>query len=289
MSTHPIVVGYDGSAGARTALSWALDAAARHTVAVRLVYAVNRVLRSRPSPPMPGDTDRAAAHRNARAVLDSAIVEAERFPVDVSGEVLDGPAVSVLCDQSRHARCVVLGSRGLGGFTGMFVGSVSLRVAVHADGPVVVVRGEYPAQVTDLPVAVGVDDSAAAHDAIGFAMEEAAVRRVGVLAVRAWTPPSAPWRSDVRPLVRDVAELETAEQHTLAEAVRGWREKYPTVSVSTELVASDARHALVAVSHDAQLIVVGSRGRGGFDGLLLGSVSQYLLHHAACPVAVMRG
>jgi nucleotide-binding universal stress UspA family protein len=88
--------------------------------------------------------------------------------------------------------------------------------------------------------------------------------------------------------VADVAELETAERHAVAQALQGWHGKYPGVALTTRLIPGDARHALATVSQDAQLVVVGSRGHGGFGGLLLGSVSHYLLHHAACPVAVVR-
>jgi nucleotide-binding universal stress UspA family protein len=96
------------------------------------------------------------------------------------------------------------------------------------------------------------------------------------------------WRIDVRPLVLDVTELETAERHVLTEALRPWRETYAGVPVTTRLISSDPRHALAAVSRDAQLLVVESRGHGGFEGLLLGSVSHYLLLHAACPVGIIR-
>lgn len=280
MVNNPVVVGYDGSAGAAAALRWALDEAARLAAPLRLVYAVERPLRPAPVPPMPGDVDPATEHRHARSLLDRAVGEVSGAvpPVEVSGAVLDGPAVTVLCEQSRDARLVVVGSRGLGGFTGLFVGSVSLAVAAHADSPVVVVRGG-PVTAPG-PVAVGVDESAR-EGLVGFAMEEAAARGVGLLAVRAWTPPSAPWP-------REAAEREDAERHRLSAALHAWSEKYPTVPVTTRLIDGDARHALAAVSGEVQLIVVGSRGRGGFEGLVLGSVSQFLLHHARCPVAVVR-
>ncbi|HET6215120.1 MAG TPA: universal stress protein, partial [Micromonosporaceae bacterium] len=274
---------------AQAALRWALDEAAWRPAPVRLLCVVDQEVRPAPIPPMPGDLHRHDERARAQAMIDQAVAEAARTTRQpVEGTVLDGAAATILCEQSRHARMLVLGSRGLGGFTGLFVGSVSVAVAVHAHGPVVVVRDGEPALTAGRPVAVGVDESDQTRLAIGFAMEEAAARGVGLLAVRAWASPPVPWRSDVRPLVEDVAELETAERHELSEAMRSWRDKHPTVAVTTRLVAADARHALTAVSHDAQLVVVGSRGRGGFAGLLLGSVSQHLLHHATCPVAVVR-
>lgn len=289
MDNNQIVVGYDGSAGARAALRWALDEAGRHQAPVHLVHVVERPLRAVPAPPMPGETRPGDQHRRAQGQLDDAIAEAAAGApagVEVTGAVPHGPAATVLCEQSERARLLVLGSRGLGGFTGLFVGSVSLAVATHAHCPVVVVRGDDQPPTADRPIAVGIDESAEAQLAIGFALEEAAVRDADVLAVRAWTPLPPPWHSDI-PVVVD-SDLETAQRHMLSKALYGWQEKYPGLTVDTRLVCSDARHALTAASRDAQLVVVGSRGYGGFGGLLLGSVGHYLLHHAACPVAVVR-
>lgn len=292
MFNDPIVVGYDDSPSAHAAARWALEEAARHRTPVRLVYAVDRPLRTVPIPPMPGEPHPDDERHQAQELLDRAVAElasTTRPDVEVTGAVLTGPAVTVLCEQSERAGMLVLGSRGKGGFTGLFIGSVSLAVATHAHCPVVVIRDDHRTHTADLPTAVGVDESASAQLAVGFAIEEAALRGVGLLAVRAWTPPSPPWHNNIRPLVAGVAELEMAERHVLSKALHGWREKYPGVTVTTRLIPTDARHALATVSHEAQLVVVGSRGQNGFSGLLLGSVSHYLLHHAACPVAVIRG
>jgi nucleotide-binding universal stress UspA family protein len=295
VADHPIVVGYDGSSGARAALRWALDESAHRGLPVRLVWAVERPLRAVPRPPLPGDmhsgdVDRTGKHHAAQTLLDDAVAQARGVvgpDAEITGVVVEGPPAAVLCDQSEHASLLVLGSRGLGGFTGLFVSSVSAAVAAGASCPLVVVREDDRGKPAGLPVAVGVDDSADAELAIGFAFEEAALRGTGVLAVRSWAPPHAPWHIDVRPLVADVAELETAQRYAVAQALQGWRAKFPGVALTTRLIAGDARHALAAVSHDVQLVVVGSRGHGGFGGLLLGSVSHYLLLHAACPVAVL--
>jgi nucleotide-binding universal stress UspA family protein len=287
MSIHPIVVGFDGSLGAQAALHWALDEAARQRQPVHLVYAVGQPLRPAAGPPMPADLLPDDAHRLAQTVLDRAVADAAKATppfVEISTEVLAEAAAAALCAQSRRAEMLVLGNHGLGGFSGLLVGSVSLAVATHAHCPVVVVRGES-ARRTGWPVAVGIDESPEAQLAIGFAFEEALARSVRLLAVRAWAP--SPWRSDL-PLLMDVAELETAERHVMATALQDWREKYPGVAVTTRLIPTDPRHAVATISRDAQLVVVGSRGRGGFAGLLLGSVSHYVLHHAACPVAVVR-
>lgn len=287
---YPIVVGYDGSAGARAALRWALDEADRRRAPLRVVHAVEAALPGSvfPMPWAPaGDT----RHLRAQSSLADATAEAARRRpgIEVVGRTLDGSAVSVLCEQSKTARMVVLGSRGLGGFTGLFVGSASVAVAAHAHCPVVVIRDGDPERWPGKPVMVGVDDSPGAQLAVSFAIEEAAVRGVGLVAVRAWTPPAqVPWRSDVRTHDRDAAQLESVEAALLTAAVQVWADRYPSVPVTTRLVPGEARRALSATSQDAQLMVVGSRGRGGFAGLVLGSVSQYLLQHSHCPVVVAR-
>lgn len=289
MSNHPIIVGYDGSAGAEVALRWALTEATLRRAPVRLVCAVGDPLRTTSFPPMPGDVPSEGEHRRAQALLDRAVIEAtsaDRPAIAVVGVVREGFASIVLCEESKGAEMLVVGHRGLGGFAGLLLGSVSLDVTSHAHCPVVVVRNGGAG--ADAPVAVGVDESVESELAIRFAIEEAALRGVGLLAVRAWTPPASAWRSDIRPLVADVAELEAAERHLLSTAVDGWRDKFPDVSVTTRLIPLDARHGLAVASHDTQLMVVGSRGRGGFGRLFLGSVGHHLVHHAASPVVVVR-
>jgi nucleotide-binding universal stress UspA family protein len=175
----------------------------------------------------------------------------------------------------------------MGGFSGLLLGSVGVAVTAHAHCPVVVVRGHLPAQ-TSLPIWVGVDGSPESDLAAGFAFDEAARRGVPVAAIHAWEPPPAPRRNTVPPLSYDAALIEVAERQLLDEDLASWRDKYPKVAVTTTVVPGQPGQALVEVSRHAQLVVVGSRGRGGFRGLLLGSVSQQLLHHAACPVAVVR-
>jgi nucleotide-binding universal stress UspA family protein len=202
-------------------------------------------------------------------------------------DVVDGRVVSALCDRSPGAQLIVLGSGGHGGLAGLLVGSVGVAVSAHAACPVVVVRGG-DAIARDRPVVVGVDDSVEAHAAMAFAAEEASMRGVDLLAIHAWSPPSGPRRSDVQPPLADVAELEATGRQMLTESVRGWSAKYPQLRVTIRLVRGHGQYALSEASADAQLVVVGSRGRGGFVGLVLGSVGQHLLHHASCPVAVVR-
>jgi nucleotide-binding universal stress UspA family protein len=290
MDAVPIVVGYDGSADARIAVRWAVDEAARRSVPLRLVYAVPPEIRTSHGVPMPwGDSiEEDIRHAEESIATLTAELTGAAPAVAIEGVVAAGSPMSVLHAQSLDAQMIVVGSRGLGGFTGLFLGSVSAAVAAHARCPVVVVRDGDPVAHQQRPVMVGVDDAAHSAEAIGFAFDEAALRGVDLVAVRAWSPPAQPWRSDVRPLVLDVDELETAERHAVNAALDGWREKYPGVNASVRVVPGDARRVLTTVSEDAQLLVVGFRGRGGFIGLTLGSVSHYVLQHASCPIAVLR-
>ncbi|GAA3786651.1 universal stress protein [Streptomyces chiangmaiensis] len=209
--------------------------------------------------------------------------------VEVSGSVAAGGPLMVLEAQSRTAALVVVGSRGLGGFTGLLLGATAVHLAAHGRCPVMVVR-ERPDGTG--PVLLGVDGSPAGEAAVEFAFTEAALRGTGIVALHAWTPwsvPVFPPRDPSEPYALDPGMLAEGERRLLAEAVSGRQERYPDVPVEQTVVRSGAREALIEASASAGLLVVGARGRGGFTGLLLGSVSQAALHHAHCPVAVVRG
>jgi nucleotide-binding universal stress UspA family protein len=179
---------------------------------------------------------------------------------------------------------LVIGNRGLGGFGSLLLGSVALHTTAHAACPVLVVGG--PQRSTG-PVVVGVDGSAGSATAVGFAIEEASRRKTDLLAVHAWGAFQAGSR-DMLPPVYEPEMLRDEEQRVLSESLAGWTERYPEVTVQQDLVHERPAPALIARSQTAQLVVTGARGRGGFGGLLLGSVSQTVMHHAGCPVAVVR-
>jgi nucleotide-binding universal stress UspA family protein len=287
MTIRPIVVGYDGSDSARTATRWALDEGARTGHPVRLAYVFEWMPAGSWLGPGPGPWPDETARREVAAMLDDAVAEAagSHPGVVVDGVVLDGPAAILLREQSERAALMVLGNRGLGGFTGLLAGSTTVTVCAHAHCPVVVVRAVDPAAGTRPgPVVVGVDGSDSSLLALEFAFSQAAHRGVPLLAIRGWSPPATPWV----PPVLDPAEITRAEQAALDEVLTGWRAKYPDVEVRAEVRTAGPAADLIEASRSAQLVVVGSRGRGGFRGLLLGSVSQQLLHHAECPVAVVR-
>lgn len=285
--TGPVVVGVDGSESALDAVRWAAAEAASRQLPLRLV-AVFTPLPAAPRHDM-GLTaaymEQAAA--SLRATLELAIeVAAGAAPgIGIDSELRTGYPAQVLTEESGSASLTVVGSRGLGGFTGLLVGSVAVTLAAHGGSPVLVVRGDR-APGSTLPVLLGVDGSPTGEAAVGIAFEEAFRRAVPLRALHAW--------SDVvvDPAVAvlvDHEAWETEERALLAERLAGWSGKYPGVAVERVVVQDRPARALVQHSADAGLVVVGSRGRGGLAGLVLGSVGQAVLRHAQCPVLVVRG
>jgi nucleotide-binding universal stress UspA family protein len=185
---------------------------------------------------------------------------------------------------------LVVGRTGAGGFTGMLVGGTAATVASHAHSPVAIIRGRQDTtMIPDSgPVVVGIDGSPNSEPAIAVAFEEASLRGVPLVAVHAWNDVTyEDTRGTVRVLTQPDA-LEGGEERLLTERLAGWPEKYPDVEIRRLLVRDRPRHALLEASETAQLVVVGSHGRGGFTGMLLGSTSQALVQHAPCPVLVVR-
>ncbi|MET0189092.1 MAG: universal stress protein, partial [Pseudonocardia sediminis] len=172
--------------------------------------------------------------------------------------------------------------RGRGGFTGVLAGWVTVAVPARAHCPVTVVRGTATA---DGPVVVGLDGSRESDAALAFAVEEAAARRAPLVALRAWGDLVLDAYT-VPPLDRDA--VDAAERETLTTTLAGWSEKFPDVEMRIVISHQPPASALIGLSSDAQLVVVGSHGHGAFSGLMLGSVSQAMIQHAHSPVAVVR-
>jgi nucleotide-binding universal stress UspA family protein len=278
----PVVVGVDGPAQGMGALRWAADEAAWRKRPLRILCAI-------------GSLD-PQSYRSAQRLIDDAVARARAWQprVEVVGCVRYGTPTAELCAESEHAALIVVGSRGRGGVAGLLLGSVCAQVAAHARSAVLVVHnaqtwaGTGAPPSSQLPVVVGLDGSSGSDLAAGAAFEAAAARTAALVAVRAWRAPQPTWPRDVGPLAIDVVEMETAERRLLTESVARWRARYPQVPVRLRLIAGSAGSALVAASTDTRLAIVGARGRDGFAGLLLGSASQQLLHHAQCPVLVAR-
>ncbi|MDT7652132.1 MAG: hypothetical protein QOI36_3538, partial [Pseudonocardiales bacterium] len=268
-----VVVGVDGSEPALQAVRWAAAEAARRRIPLRVVTA------------FAWTHDRALGHvrlgvsyreimldqarRNLAA--GAALAEEESPELEVEQQLVVGYPIGVLSAEARRAQLVVIGDRGLGGVTGLLVGSVAVALAARAECPVVVVRGEEPAVDPSLPVVVGVDGSPNSEAALAFAYEAAATHGVPLVAVHTW------WDLLVDPTMAPLLDwdaIETDEREVLAERLAGWGEKYPEVRVHRLVMRDRPAHALVQESSRAQLVVVGSRGRGVVSGLVLGSVSH---------------
>ncbi|MFR9802428.1 universal stress protein [Pseudonocardia sp. RS010] len=281
-----VVVGVDGSDSALDATRWAAAEAARRGAPLRLVAAVAwTIFRPIGLPALGQEYQRQVVERAAGEHLEAAAAVAREIApgLEIEQKVAGGEPPVVLRGESERAALVVLGTRGRGGFAGLLLGSVAIGVAAHAGCPVVVVRGAPPA--VEGPVLVGLDRHGDDETALGFAFEEAARRGAPLVAVHALS--GAVLDPFLVPLL-DWAVVRADEEKALRERLAGWTTKYPGVEVTTVVVVDGAARELVARSAGAALVVVGSRGRGPVGGPLLGSVSQAVLHHAACPVAVVR-
>ncbi len=283
--TLPIVVGVDGSASALSAVKWAAEEAARHHLPLKLVHSYLVPGGGYPEIIVTGHEVREALEQQGREWLAEAEAAARAVAdLDVSTAVVHSGAAGAMVWESKRARTVVLGSRGLGGFTGLLVGSVAVAVAAHGECPVVVVRESFP---ENGPVVVGVDGSPASEQAVAFAFEAASMRNAPLVAVLAGND----FGLDAAlggALGVDWSAIEEDQRVLLAERLAGWQEKYPDVKVERLVVQDRPARALLKLGADAQLLVVGSRGRGGFKGMLFGSTSQTLVQHATGPVAVVR-
>jgi nucleotide-binding universal stress UspA family protein len=286
LSGAPVVVGVDGSESALDAVRLAAREAERRGRALHVVHAFIWPLMHVPLGPDPaGPPEGGLRHAAERLVGTAVDMAAKTVPgLRVTSEIREGYAAPVLLHQARQAALVVLGDRGLGAVGGLIMGSVAVQVAAHAACPVLVAkRGGHP----EGPVVVGVDGSEVSDHAVGFAFEEASQRGAPLRAVLAWRYPVSAGHGDMLPLVYDRNELAAEEEVVLAEATAGWRDRFPDVVVTRHLDRGRPADVLVRESRAAQLVVVGARGRGGFTGLLLGSVSHAVLHHAHCPIAIV--
>jgi len=277
-----VVVGIDGSAPAAAALDMAAAEAVARELPLRIVYGHLLLL--------PGPVGGALAtpyladpQAECRRMLDRAAAQVRRAYPDLvaTTRFTQSPAAGALVEESETAALLVVGCRGLGGFTGLLVGSVSAQVAAHAHCPVIVVRpawtGDTPA--SEAPVVVGVPAPRPSDAAVEFAFDEAARRGVPLIALHAWSP---------NPLTEDFAAEEDQAAHVLAEVMSGWADKHPQVPVRHQIRRGDRPvEVLVGASATAGLVVVGSRVRAATQGVLLGAVGHALIHRSACPVAIV--
>jgi nucleotide-binding universal stress UspA family protein len=273
---RPVVAGVDGSPPSLVAAEHAARAAVQRGRPLHLVHGYLHAL-GYGVPVNPYDLGVPGPSEDGRAML-------ERAAADLAGrwsglsvqvrQVAGGPAAS-LVEESGRAELVVVGSRGLGGFAGLLLGSVSTQVAGHARCPVLVVRpaerpGGTAVEGPEGPVVVGVDGSEPGRLAVTLAAEEAVRRGAGLVLMHV-----------------EAAQQRAGEADLLDAAAADVRTRHPGLTAERRPVrAAKPERALVEASGQAGLLVVGSRGRGGFAGLLLGSVSQAVVQHAHCPVLI---
>lgn len=289
-----IVVGYDGSESAGAALDWAAAQAQQYNLPLSVVSVVDYVgmLPGVYGPPawptmFKEEADSIAARGEQRARKSAG-------SIDIITEAAVGQVTGVLIDTSRNADRLVVGSRGHGGLTGTLLGSVGFAVSAHAHCPVVVVRGDTTAPGPERPVMVGVDDSAGAQAALRYAADRAAEANAPLIVATTFRPVSEQvWAEsgyyDVpTPESRkfDTAARQTAEDVTAA-AARQAKEDHPTLSTRELVITGAPARELARAADNCGLLVVGTRGHGGFAGLLLGSVSHGVIHSAPCPVVIV--
>lgn len=292
VDTNTIVVGFDGSPTGVGAVGWAAAEAAQRGSLVRVLVAADYP--GMPTPLRSGSWTPRLLQASAEGHLEEALrIAGKRLPPgQVEGLVITGKAAGVLVEASRSAALVVTGNRSLGPARSALLGSTSAITATLAHCPVVVVRGAAdPDASFTRPVAVGVTTSPHSVAALRFAASEAARRGVPLLLVAAWAMPAveswdyAPWHNES--LAGFARALRTDAHAAVDEALATARSEYPQVDVRGHVVEVAPWAALETESRRAGLLVVGSRGTGGFEGLTLGSVARAVLDHSRCPVAVV--
>jgi nucleotide-binding universal stress UspA family protein len=283
---RPVVVGVDGSASSLAAVRVATREAAWRQLPLRIVHAfIWPLMHVKMGPSEAGPHEGGLRHDAERTLAEAAAAARAADPaVSVLTDLITGAPSPVLLRAARDAELLVIGDRGLGGFTGLLVGSVAVQCTAHGHTPVLVVRG---AERDTGPVVVGVDGSPDSTHTIEAAFEEAARRKAEVLAVHSWTRSSGHGHGEHHDHRHDAATVAEEEGHLLEESLAAMRKDYPDVPVREHLLRGKPAKILVDLSRQAQLVVVGARGRGGLAGLLLGAVSHQVLHHADCPVLVI--
>ena len=286
--TERIVVGIDGSALSKAALRWALAEAARRAADVDVVHAWNPpTIAFTPyaatAVPVVGAEDVEAAAARAMAQTMAEVADAAAG-IDVTTAIERGNPAEVLAEKAKGAVLVVVGSHGHGGFAGMLLGSTSNQLLHHSPAPVVVVNSS--SLQPRGRIVVGIDGSTHSIEALRWALEEARLRAVGVDVVHAWQYPGVLFFGETMVIPAD--ELAEGAADVLRATIAAVTDDMAGLDVRTFVERGHPVGVLTEHAKDAGLVVVGSRGRGGFAGLLLGSVSSEVVHHAPCPAVVVR-
>jgi nucleotide-binding universal stress UspA family protein len=286
-SAGPIVVGVDGSEQSTAAVRWAAREASRRHASLRVLHAWVWPLYRVPLGPAPGAPPgaglRAAAESLLAAAARTAHAVAGSLSVETSLEV--GGSVPVLLRAAEGAALLVVGNRGLGGFTGLLLGSTGIAVSARARCPVVVVRGD---EHEGGPVVVGVEGSPNTEAVLASAVEEATLRQAGLLLLHSFTISLERHHLDGRDYADAVAAGRRTGEALLDGAVQRLSRDVPDLDVTVRLTDRSAAQELVDASSSAQLVVVGSHGAGQVAGMLVGSTAHALIHNSSCPVLLSR-
>ncbi|MFE9311874.1 universal stress protein [Streptomyces sp. NPDC088353] len=294
----PVIVGVDGSAESLAAVEWAAREAVRRDRPLRMVHARNWTPRQTESEPA-NTEQRQLARRTLRQAEEH--IRGSVPDVRLTDEQVEGPATAALLKATEQAELLVLGSRGLSGFTGVLVGSVAQGVVAMAPRPVVLVRAGEEAEDEHFPaddgspstgtgfrdVVLGIDLADACDEVIEFAFEAARLRHARLRVVYAWQPPSAIslGPGDIG-LINDPAQAEEWRDF-LSALLRVWRDKYRDTEVLETVVEGKASTVLVRAASAASLLVVGRRLSERPTVPRIGPVTHAAVHHVRCPLAVV--
>ncbi|MFH8570102.1 universal stress protein [Streptomyces sp. NPDC017993] len=296
--TRPVTVGLDGSAAGFAAAEWGAREARRRELPLRLVHAWEWQPYAH-APPVGADAPRLWSERVAR---EAAAELRRRHPeLSITADHLAGPPSEMLCDVARDAELLAVGTAGIGGLAGFFVGSVAMSVVAHTERPVVLVRAgttdeeehrfasddQAPSTMPYRPVALGLDLSRPCDEVIRFAYEAAAVRAAPLQVIHGWSPPAF-FAYGVGAEQNWQADMAVQETEEMRAALGPWREKYPGVEVIEQSVIGNSAHHLVEAGATAGLVVIGRRTTRPWAGApRIGHTAHAVLHHCPAPVAVV--
>jgi nucleotide-binding universal stress UspA family protein len=284
-----IVVAVDDSPASNAATCWAAREAAMRNIPLTVVNVVTTPVATYPPVPYPESLGVWLEDQGRKAVAHAVKIAEDAMPTDrkaaVKSEIVFSNPAPALVKMSDEAEMIVVGSSGKGVLARGLLGSISSSVVQHANCPVAVIRDEDPLMPDSqhAPVLVGIDGSPASELATEIAFDEASRRGVELIALHAWID----FTISELPGLDSSAVLSEVER-SLAERLAGWQERYPDVTVYLVSVSNRPAQELIEKSESAQLVVVGSHGRGGFNRLMLGSVSNAVVHGVKMPVIVAR-
>lgn len=288
-----VVVAVDGSPAAENAVRWAANTANKRGIPLQLAtsYTMPQFLYAEGMVP-PQELFDDLQNEAMGKIDDARRIAHEVAPeIKIGHTIVEGSPIDMLLEISKTSTMIVMGSRGLGGLSGMVMGSVSAAVVSHAECPVVVVREDNPLDETTKygPVVVGVDGSDVSQQATEVAFAEAEARGSELIAVHTWMDMQMQSSlAGVTAAQADWNEIEQQQVGLLEERLQPLVEQYPNVPVKKVITRDRPVRALAEQADGAQLLVVGSHGRGGFKGMLIGSTSRALLQSAPCPLMVVR-